>query len=405
MIPFFVEVAALRSYHQGLKWLTTALPMRSPKVFEGEGSCDELCRHIAGTGIQRLFVVTDADLVRLGLLQPILEQLQAQGISVTLFDGIQPDPTVEQIDTGAEQMRKHDCQAVLAVGGGSPIDAAKVISACAANRKPVKQLTGMFRIRKRPKRIYAIPTTAGTGSEVTVAAVVTDPENNRKLPVVDGKLVPHAVALDGSLTLGLPPKMTAATGMDVLTHAIEAYVSRAASRQTQQYAASAARRTFRYLPRAFDNGNQDLEARQQMLLASNEAGRAINQASAGYVHAIAHQVGARYHTPHGLANAVILPSVLQFSRPAIDSKLAELALYCGLAAPGASDTELADCLLQEVAALNEKFGIPKTIEGMREDDIPSLAQAALREARMMYAVPRIMREQDCHALIKGLVAA
>ncbi|WP_348675916.1 iron-containing alcohol dehydrogenase [uncultured Abyssibacter sp.] len=405
LLPFVAEAAILRSYGQAMKWLTTVVPMRSPAVFDGPDATTTLCEHIAEAGVERLLVVTDADLRGLGLLDPILENLERLGIELTLYDHITPDPTTEQIDEGARLLRERDCDAVLAVGGGSPIDAAKVISACATNHKQVRELAGMFRVRRRPKRIFAIPTTAGTGSEVTVAAVVTDSDDQRKLPVVDGKLVPHAVALDGTLTLGLPPRLTAATGMDVLTHAIEAYLSRAANRRTRQYAASAARRTFAYLPRAHEDGGKDLEARQQMLLASHEAGRAINQASAGYVHAIAHQIGARYHTPHGLANATILPSVLAHSRPQIDPQLAELALYCGLSAPGPGDTALADRLLEHITQLCRRLAIPVALDGLLVDDIPALAKGALREARMLYAVPRLMRTRDCERLLSGLLPA
>lgn len=359
--------------------------------------------HIAGRGHRHVLVVTDEVLNTLDLLTPILEELQRQSIAVTVHDQISPDPTFEQVDDGAVVLRESAAEAVLAIGGGSVLDAAKLISACATNHKPVRKMTGMLRVRKKPLPIFAVPTTAGTGSEVTVAAVVTDAESHRKFPVVDGKLLPHAVALDGALTQGLPAAMTAATGMDVLTHAIEAYVSRAANWTTRQYALSAARRCFKYLPAAFFNGEHDLQARQQMLLASHEAGRAINQASAGYVHAIAHQVGALYHVPHGIANAIILPHVLQFSRPHIDVRLAEMALFCDPGQQVQGEKELADAFAAEVQTLNAQFGIPDKLVDLQADDLAAVAAGALREARMIYAVPRPMRQRDCETLLKALI--
>lgn len=404
MIPFALEAAGLRLYAEILKQATSIIPLRDPTVFVGEDALQQLFAHIAERGIERLLLATDADILSLGLVDPSITALQEQGISVSVFDGISPDPNFDQVEQGAAALRAEDCEAVLAIGGGSVLDAGKLIAARANSRKPVKAMTGMLRVDSKPLPIFAVPTTAGTGAEVTVAAVVTDPQTHQKFPVVDGKLLPHAVALDGQLTLGLPPALTAATGMDVLTHAIEAYVSRAAKHQTRQYALSAARRCIKYLPRAFAQGHRDLEAREQMMLASHEAGRAINQASAGYVHAIAHQIGAMYQVPHGVANAIVLPHVLAFSRPRIDERLAELAFFCDLGDVGESNAELADKLIDVITALNERFDIPDRIKALRSEDIPSIAKGAISEARLIYAVPRPMRHRDCEQVLKCLLA-
>ena len=246
-----------------------------------------------------------------------------------------------------------------------------------------------------------MPTTAGTGSEVTIAAVVSDPDNHRKSAIMDPKLVPSLAALDGALMTGLPAPITAATGMDALTHAVEAYISANALPDTDAQALAATRLIMENLPKVMDNGG-DVEARQKMAMASFLAALAFTRAGVGYVHAISHNLGAYYHTPHGLANAIVLPYVLDYSKPECSARLAELARASGL--EGGSDAELADKFIAHIRALNQKFGIPEKHADLRAEDIPAIAKAALKEAHWTYAVPRYMDKRTCQEFIRGLMA-
>jgi alcohol dehydrogenase class IV len=282
------------------------------------------------------------------------------------------------------------------------MDAAKVIAAAAADERPVRKLEGLLKVRKAPLPLFAIPTTAGTGSEVTVAAVVSETESHNKKFFVDPKLLPLMTALDPGLMAGLPPHITAATGMDALTHAVESWIATTSTPQTESYARTAVKLIFEHLPTACSNG-QDLSARKSMALASYYAGLAFTRTSVGYVHAIAHTFGARYGTPHGLANAIALPHVLEFSKPAIEDRLARLAEVIGVGA-GGSDAEKAGAFVEAVRRLKEQVGIPATLDALVADDIPGIARQALAEAHMNYPVPRYMDQAECESLLRSVLA-
>jgi alcohol dehydrogenase class IV len=250
--------------------------------------------------------------------------------------------------------------------------------------------------------MYAVPTTAGTGSEVTIAAVVSDPATTRKFAIMSPRLVPLAAALDGALMTGLPAPITAATGMDALTHAVEAYISRNHTAKTDAEALDATRLIMENLPIAVKDG-RNVEARQNMALASFKAGVAFTTAGVGYVHAIAHNFGAYYHVPHGLANAIILPRVLDFSKPECTARLAKLAEVSGLKKGGESDAQLADAFIARVRAMNAEFGIPAQVDKLKADDIPAITKKALFEAHWFYAVPRYMDASECEAFIRQML--
>ncbi|MCC5825892.1 iron-containing alcohol dehydrogenase [Alkalimonas sp.] len=399
---FTLEKIALRLYMMAFKVSTALLPFRWPKVFQGPGSSSLLLQHIQQQETGCLLLVTDTALRQLGLLAPLLAELESLGIHYQVFDQITPDPINAQIEAGYQALVQADASALLAVGGGSVIDAAKLIGARAKNKKSVLKMTGMLRVWRGMLPVYAIPTTAGTGSEVTIAAVVSDPEHQRKLPLIDVRLLPKAAALDAHLMAGLPPAITASTGMDALTHAIEAYLSRNANRTTDQQALAAAQAIFSYLPRAFAHG-ADLEARQQMAEASHLAGKAFTVAGVGYIHAIAHQLGAYYHVPHGLANAMVMPSVLAFSLPACQKRMAHLARHCQLASGAHSDQQAAQALIDRIIHLNESFGIANKVPQLQASDIAAIARAALAEARFTYAVPRYLNQRSAEQLISQLL--
>ena len=375
------------------------LPDRVPVTFVGVGASRELCESIAHTHARKVLIVTDAVLVEMGLIDPVTESLRAAGMEWSIYSGVEPDPTFAHVEQGLALLKLEGCDAILTVGGGSPMDAAKLIAALATNRVAISKLEGLLKVRRTPMPLYAIPTTAGTGSEATLAAVVSDPETHTKKFFIDPKLLPLMAALDPSLMLKLPPAITAATGMDALTHAVEAFVSRTANETTDRYATIAVRLIFDHLGTAFSEGG-NLEARKAMALASYYAGVAFTRTSVGYVHAIAHGFGAYYGTPHGLANAIVLPHVLEFSKGPAQAQLARLAELIGLEA--ASSGDKAQKFIDAVRELMNRIGIPSTLDALKESDIPAIARQALAEAHLVYPVPRYMSQRECEALLARL---
>ena len=402
MIPFSLKVFFFKVWQFLLKISTPLLRFRTPELFSGPGSSLALCEHIAKTGVKNLLIVTDGMLVKIGLLKPMQEKLTQLGVSFVVYDGVQPNPTIEQIETGLTMLKAKGCTAILAIGGGSSIDAAKVIAARAKNPYQIVHMAGLLRVLFKPMSLYAVPTTAGTGSEVTIAAVVSDPSTTRKFAIMAPCLVPLAAALDGALMTGLPAPITAATGMDALTHAVEAYISRNRTTMTDREALDATKLIMENLAEAVNNGG-NVEARQNMALASFKAGVAFTTAGVGYVHAIAHNLGAYYHVPHGLANAIVLPRVLDFSKPDCVERLAQLAEASGLKQGNESNEQLANAFIAKVRAMNAEFGIPTQVEKLKESDIVAITDKALSEAHMFYAVPRYMDVPECQAFIRQML--
>src|SRR5512134_239942 len=356
---------------------TRLLPIPQPTLLVGPGASARLGEAIGAFGHRKILVVTDGLIAGLGLMTAFLDALQAGGTAVLVYDEITPDAPIPLIEKGIDLYRRKGCDAILAFGGGSVMDAAKAIGLAAANNKHPRKLVGYFKGLHAPPPLYAVPTTAGTGSEVTVAAVISDPAHERKLVIADTRIVPQMAALDPLLMAGLPPAVTAATGMDALTHAVEAYLGDWSTEFTDRMALAAVTMIFENLPRAYERGD-DLEAREQMALASTYAGMAFTRANVGNVHAIAHQLGGKYHVPHGLANAVLLPVVLRFSLPAAAPRLARLAEHVGIRGNG--DKASAEKFVDAIQALNDSISIPHTLEALREADIPELARAACYEA-------------------------
>jgi alcohol dehydrogenase class IV len=383
---------------------TRLLPIPQPTLLVGPGASTRLGQAIGAFGHRKILVVTDGVIAGLGLMKPFLDAVQAGGTAVLVYDEITPDAPIPQIEKGIDLYRRKGCDAILAFGGGSVMDAAKTIGLAAANNKHPRKLVGYFKGLHAPPPLYAVPTTAGTGSEVTVAAVISDPAHERKLVIADTRIVPQMAALDPLLMAGLPPAVTAATGMDALTHAVEAYLGQWSTEFTDRMALAAVAMIFENLPRACERGD-DLVAREQMALASTYAGMAFTRANVGNVHAIAHQLGGKYHTPHGLANAIMLPHVLRFSASATVDRLATLALRAKAGRTGDTSEALARKFLDSVDALSRTVGIPRTLETLRAADIPALAKAACHEADVNYPVPRVMLQADCEALLRKVLPA
>ncbi|MEM7474560.1 MAG: iron-containing alcohol dehydrogenase [Planctomycetota bacterium] len=383
-----------------LKMFTRLFPSQKPLLFTGVDSTLQLASLVHTTGYRRPFLAVEKTVLRLGLLDGLLEYFKREGCEVTVFDGIVPNPTYEVIEKGIAACRSGDCDCVFVVGGGSAIDAAKVIAACCSNDACVEQIVGVLKVKQPTLPFYAVPTTSGTGSEVTNAAVISETETHQKKFVVDSKLIPSAAALDANMLKSLPPHITAATGMDALTHAIEAYTSVNRFRDAEEDAKVAVKLLVEQLPIAYADGG-DLKARELVALASFLAGYAFNKSGLGYVHAISHQISANYNTPHGLANAVILPRVMRFNQSACQERYADLERVVSGVDVG-SDDVLANRFIARVEALGQQLSIPKGLEDLREEDFDTITKNALKEARSYYAVPRLMSSKQCKEILNSI---
>lgn len=404
-LPYRARVAQHFLKMRMLDVLAVVLPLDEPRLFVGNGSSLALCRAIAAQGHRRVLLVTDSGLTGLGLYDDHVTQLEEVGVDVHVYDGVNPNPTEQEMETGMAVARDAGgVDAVLAVGGGSPMDAAKVIAAGLANDMRVAAMEGVLRIRRDPLPIYTIPTTAGTGSEATIGAIVTKTSERRKYTVADPRFIATAAALDPTLMAGLPPAITAATGMDALTHAIEASISRRADEGILAAGRTATRMIFANLRTAHADGS-DLAAREAMALASFEAGTAICRAATGYVHAIAHQLGGHYGTPHGVANATLLPHVLRASRPEADAVLADLAVVADLATPRESVTTRADRFIAAVDQLREDVALPAELKEVEDSDVPTIAARAMQETFELNDVPKLLRQRDLEAVVRDIAVA
>ncbi|MEG0378490.1 MAG: iron-containing alcohol dehydrogenase, partial [Eubacterium sp.] len=368
----------------------------------GAGMVKRFPEIISLCNVHRALIVTDKPLMEMGLLNSFLSALKKSGISYTIFDGVQPNPTFENIYDGMEAYYTGHCDGIIAFGGGSPIDCAKIIAAKITNDKPIPKMKGLFKLTRKLPPFFAIPTTAGTGSEGTVCAVITDASNHEKFAINDPKLVPLATVLDPELMVGLPPSLTASTGMDALTHAIEAYIGHYDSSFVKEKSLAAIEVIMRDLENVYKDGS-NLKLRLNMSIASFDAGLAFTRAYVGYVHAIAHNLGGYYGVPHGFANAVILPHILEFSRAAAQKKLSELALCAGLGEPWDSEEVLSYRFIDRIKEMNANMGIPETIDAIRAEDIPELAKRILKEANPTYPVPRIMDYDECVSMLGELL--
>ena len=383
-------------------WLLRLLPRNQSVVFGGPGSSLTLCQQALQLGYRRILVVTDAFLAGSGLLDDILECLEEGGAEVVVFDGVEPDPLFEQVEGGVRALQDQRSEAVFAIGGGSVLDAAKLIALAAHNPGDLAFFDGIQKAKRPGLPLFALPTTAGTGSETTPASVITESGSKRKVVVADGKLVPHFVALDAGLMRTMPPRITAATGMDALTHAVESWLSKASTDTTRDLAAAAARAIFEHLPRAHRDGD-DMEAREALAMASFQAGVAFGRTSVGYAHAIAHQLGRICGTPHGEANAMALPGVLRMYGDGIQGQLAGLARRCGLAAASDADGQAAERLIQRIESLRRELELPLKPDGLSADQLDELVRQALREAGEFYPVPRYLGSNDLRAIVDSLL--
>lgn len=367
------------------------LPYREPRVLS---SVEEIAEEAKKKGIESFLIVTDEGLHRLGLLEPLKNAFNREKISFAVYDKTVANPTVQNVEEARELYLKKGCQAIIGFGGGSPMDCAKVVGARIVKPKQsVPKMKGLLKIHKRLPMLFAVPTTAGTGSETTLAAVITDGETRHKFPINDFALIPHYAVLLPEVTKGLPPFVTATTGMDALTHAVEAYIGGSTTKETRAYAEEAVKLIFGNLEKAYQNG-ADMEARKNMLYASFLAGKAFSKSYVGYCHAVAHSLGGKYNTPHGLANAVLLPHILEAYGESAYRKLKKLAVLGGLVPERVSEKDGAMALIERVRSMNLAMGVPATLPDIRKKDIPELALCAEREGNPLYPVPRLMTAKE-----------
>ena len=392
-----------RVFQQLVRMISPFLPWRLPELLQGEGSVLHLPERLKREGIKHVFIVTDRGIVELGLMDPLLSKINEVGINYTIFDETVANPTIENVEKARDLYLEAECEAFIAFGGGSPIDCAKAVAARLVRpNKTVSQLKGLFKVRKPLPYFCAVPTTSGTGSEGTLAAVISNPITHEKYALTDHALIPHLTVLDPKLTLKLPKDITAMTGMDALTHAVEAYIGQSTTAETRRYAKEAVKLIFDYLPQAYEKGD-DLKARQQMQEAAYLAGLAFTRSYVGYIHAIAHTLSGFYNLPHGLANAVIMPHVLKFYGPSVYRPLSELADLIDLK-QGEREQVRAEAFIQAIEEMNRHFNLPTHLAVIRNEDIGLMTERAQAETIPLYPVPKILKNKELmqvYHMVKG----
>ncbi len=377
---------------------------RTPEYIEGPGCVKQLPEQILSKGVNKVLLVTDNGLVKLGVPDGLISAMQEKNLPFEVFSDIQPNPTDLNVEAGFKVFKEKNCDGIIAFGGGSPMDCAKGIAAKNAHpRKKVSQLQGLLKVHKRICPFWAVPTTAGTGSETTVAAVITEAATHHKASINDPSILPKYAVLDPELTVGLPPYTTATTGMDALCHAVEAYTNHTYNTKEEDWRAKEAVRLIHdYLYRAYQDGH-DMEARQKMQLAAFHAGRAFTRGCVGYVHAVGHTLGGLYGVAHGVAMSVILPHVMRQFGPAVYDKLADLADVCGIEGDGIQ--EKAENFIAWMDELKVKMGIPAGFDCIKDEDIDQIIAWATKEANPLYPVPVVWGDEDFRRLIHTLRTA
>ena len=376
-----------RAFQKAFHIAIPFLPYRKPKI---AGSVKELPEIIMRHKCTHVLIITDGGIMKLRLTRRLEKALKEAGIPYTIYDKTVANPTTVNVREALELYHKEGCDAIIGFGGGSSMDCAKAVGACAVKpNQSLAQMKGILKVHKKLPLLMAVPTTAGTGSETTLAAVITDADTRYKYAINDFPLIPRYAVLDPKVTLSLPPFITATTGMDALTHAVEAYIGNSTTIDTRRDALKAVKLIFENIDIAYEHGD-NIQARRNMLHASFYAGCAFTKSYVGYVHAVAHSLGGQYNVPHGLANAILLPLVLREYGSCIDKKLHRLAIAAGLADKNTPDHEAAELFIRAIEEMKERFEIVNIVKEIQETDIPKLAHYADKEANPLYPVPKLM---------------
>lgn len=397
-----IKKGLYRMMHKFEGMFSARTASHKPEIIVGPGSIKQLYTLLKDEGVNKPLVVTDRGLTAIKIHDDMFKTFKENDIEYVVFDEVSPDPTNGMVETAKETFLENKCDCMIGFGGGSPIDCAKVALALVVKpKKMVKDLGRFFIIRKDVPLFIAVPTTAGTGAETSFAGVITDPDSHEKYVKSSIKLLPKFAVLDPELTLGLPPHITSATGMDALTHAVESYINTVGDKSSDENATKACKIIFKNLVNLYENGNQ-IEAREEMCHAAHLAGLAMGRSMLGYVHAIAHKLGGLYNIPHGLANAIILPHVLDYYGKEVHVKLSELAIAVGIGNETESIESLSDKFIQAIRDMNEKMNIPYSINEINDEDIDSIAKAAIKEGNPTYPVPKILKLADIKEIVKIL---
>lgn len=392
-----IQHICCRAYQGVFRAALPFLPYREPEILH---RCEELPDTLKQHKIKKILIITDPGIVACGLMTKITSVLAKEKISYSVYDQTSANPTVRNVEEALALYQKEHCKALLAIGGGSAMDCAKALGArIACPKKTLGQLKGTLHVLHRIPLLIAVPTTAGTGSENTLAAVITDSEKKHKYVLNDFVLIPRYAILDAELTYSLPPHLTATTGMDALTHAVEAYIGRSTTKETREKALLAVKTIYQNIETAYHDGHNHA-AREQMLNAAYLAGFAFSRSYVGYVHAVAHSLGGQYNIPHGLANAVLLPEVLESYGSCIHKKLHILGCAAGVCTEQDSIKASAGKFIASIRTLNKNMGIPDFLSGIQESDIETMSVHAAKEANPLYPVPKLMTRRELEAFYR-----
>ncbi|MCQ2551096.1 MAG: iron-containing alcohol dehydrogenase [Clostridia bacterium] len=390
-----------KTFQLVMKVAMGALPWKTPKVISGDNVFERLALTIKKNDEKHPFIVTGPNIFKRGMLDELLKVLDERGLNYTVFKDVSANPTDTEAMAGLTEYLDSGSDCFILFGGGSPMDLGKAVAALSVNQgKSVRNLQGLLKVRHKVPTIYAVPTTSGTGSETTIAAVITESATHHKASISDPKLMPSYAVLYPELTRGLPPKVTAQTGMDALCHAVESFTNAKYNTKLEdEYAVKAVKLIHDNILAAFEDGD-NLDARECMQFAAFYAGRSFTRGCVGYVHAIGHTLSGLYGLDHGLAMAVILPKVLRKYGKDAEGKLAVLADACGM--QGKSISQLAESFISWIEDTNEKMGIPTTFPEIKDEDIPQMVAWAMKEGNPVYPTPQLWNEKDFEELIHML---
>lgn len=388
---FILKKIYCRIFQKVFRIALPLLPYREPEILE---SIELIPETVKKNGCKKPIIVTDKGIVNLGLIDSLVEALKKSEIPFAIYDETVPNPTTDNVAKAYDLYKKENCDCLIAFGGGSSMDCAKALGVqIVYPKKTLGQLKGILKVHKKLPLLIAIPTTAGTGSETTLAAIITDSKTRHKYAINSFPLIPHYAVLDAKVTLSLPKSITATTGMDALTHAVEAYIGGSTTKKTRKFSLLAVRLIYNRIFTVYEDGN-NLEARNDMLKAAYFAGCAFTRSYVGYVHAVAHSLGGCYNVPHGLANAILLPFVLEAYGKSAEKKLAKLAYHIHLVSEITPQEDAAKAFIQMIKDMKQKLNIGDTIEGIKEEDIKKLSKYADKEANPLYPVPKLMNAKE-----------
>lgn len=387
-----------RTYQLCFKLALPILPYRDPKIIDKISNIKDVIKE---NKKQKPIIVTDKTISKLGLANDLFKSLDEANISYVVYDNVVANPTTDNVNEALSLYKNSGCDSIIAFGGGSPIDCAKALGALVVNpKKNLSKLKGILHVRKKIPMLIACPSTAGTGSETTLAAVIVDSKTRHKYAINDFPLIPSYACLDESACMTLPDAVVAQTGMDALTHAIESYIGRSGNKRTRDDALEAIKLIFDNLLISYKDKTR--ESRKNMLIAAHKAGRSFSKAYVGYVHALAHALGGKYNTAHGLANAVILPIVLREYGKSIYKKMKRIAIYLGYATKSTDAKEACNLIINKIEEYNRILNIPVHLKEIKDEDIKMMAAYAYHEANSLYPVPVLWSKEKLAQMYKKI---